>query len=471
MGLNNINNKEGYCFFGELEAYQLSIVALILRIGLVIFMVEAVIMFGFALLPFELHSTTEALADAVLLTLLSVGPLLLWVVRPYVRAQRAVEVAALDARLQSERQLAQVLNAVVDGIITADERGIIQMFNPAAESIFGYSAKEAIGNNLSILMPSEEARCHDGHMEGYQRTGKAKIIGYGREVMGRRKGGALFPIDLAINEVQIDGKRFFTGVVRDITERKKAEHALIDAKEQAERAHRVKSEFMANMSHELRTPLNAIIGFSEVARMQIFGPLGNPKYVEYAGDIQESAQHLLDLINDILDMARIEAEKLELHEEAFDLSEVVSTPMHLVNAGKVLMHNKVPTDLPLLRADKRRVKQILLNLLSNAVKFTPEGGTVEVEARIDDLGGIEICVHDTGIGMTKDEVERALKPFEQIDSGLNRKYEGTGLGLPLVERLARLNGAGLEIESEPGKGTYARIRFEPSRTVARHAAP
>lgn len=439
-----------------------------MRIGLVIFVVEAIIMFGFAILPFELHSTTEALADAVLLTILCVGPLLIWVVRPYVHSQRAAEVEALDARLQSERQLAQVLNAVVDGIVTTDERGIIQMVNPAAESIFGYRKDEMIGNNLNILMPPDEARHHDAYMEAYQRTGQAKIIGYGREVMGRRKNGTLFPIDLAVNEVQIDGKRFFTGVVRDITERKKVEHALIDAKEQAERANRVKSEFMANMSHELRTPLNAIIGFSEVARMQIFGPLGSTKYVEYAGDIQDSAQHLLDLINDILDMARIEAEKLELHEEAFDLAEIVSTPMHLVNAGKVLMHNKVPTDLPLLRADKRRVKQILLNLLSNAVKFTPEGGTVEVKAHLDDAGGIEICVHDTGIGMSKEEVQRALMPFEQIDSGLNRKYEGTGLGLPLVDRLARLNGGRLEIESEPGQGTRACIRFEPSRTVPRH---
>ena len=445
----------------------MGVFTLILRIGLVIFVIEAVIMFGFSLLPFTLHSTTEALLDAVLLTVLSVGPLLAWVVRPYVRWQRSVEMEALNARQESERQLAQVLNAVVDGIITIDNRGLVQMFNPAAEKIFGYGADEVVGQSINMLMPPSEARQHDGHLDKYQKTGKANIIGYGREVFGQRKDGTQFPIDLAISEVELDGMRFFTGVVRDITERKKAERSLIEAKDQAERANRVKSEFMANMSHELRTPLNAIIGFSEVARTQMFGPLGNAKYVEYSTDIQDSAQHLLDLINDILDMARIEADKLELHEEAFDIAEIVNTPLHLVNSGKVKLRNNVPGDLPLLRADKRRVKQILLNLLSNAVKFTPEGGEVRVEASLGGEGGIEICVHDTGIGMKAEEIERALRPFEQIDTGLNRKYEGTGLGLPLVERLARLNGASLEIDSEEGRGTCARVRFDVARTVAR----
>lgn len=442
---------------------------LILRIGLVIFVVEAFIMLGFTLLPFEIHSTAEALLDAVLLTVLSVAPLMVWVVRPYERSQRAVEVAALTAHHKSERQLAQVLNSVVDGIITIDAHGNVLMFNPAAENIFGYTSDEVVGNNISMLMPPKDAADHDESLDRYEKTGKANIIGFGREVFGLHKDGTIFPIDLAINQVEIDGKKMFTGVVRDITERKKAESALIEAKDAAERANRVKSEFMANMSHELRTPLNAIIGFSEVARTEMFGPMGNDKYIEYSGDIQDSAQHLLDLINDILDMARIEANKIELHEETFDVSDIVKTPMHLVDAGKVRLCSNIPTTLPLLRADKRRVKQILLNLLSNAVKFTPESGEVRVEARVLDGGGIEISVYDTGIGMTKDQIVRALRPFEQIDTGLNRKYEGTGLGLPLAERLSRLNGAKLEIESEEGRGTCARVCFEADRTVERNA--
>ena len=445
----------------------MGVVSLILRIGLIIFVIEALIMFGFALAPpIESHSV-EAGIDAVLLTLFSAAPLLYWVILPYVRAQKAIEQAAETARTKSESHLAQILGAVVDGIITSDERGNIQVFNAAAQKIFGYSAKEAVGQNLNILMPPDEARVHDDHLDAYKKTGKAKIIGFGREVMGRRKDGSEFPIDLAISELELDGKRMFTGVVRDITERKKAEDALIEAKEQAERANRVKSEFMANMSHELRTPLNAIIGFSEVARSEMFGPLGHDKYKEYSGDIQDSAQHLLDLINDILDMARIEADKFELYEEVFDLHEIAKTPMHFVNSGKVSLTNNIAADLPYLRADKRRVKQILLNLLSNAVKFTREGGAVVIDAALDDDGCIVISIQDTGIGMSEEEVERALRPFEQIDTGLNRKYEGTGLGLPLVERMARLNGGVLEITSEQGRGTTACVRFASERLVPR----
>lgn len=441
----------------------MGVVSLILRIGLIIFVVEALIMLGFALAPFKLSTNMEALADAVLLTVISAGPLLVWVVRPYIASQKATE----SARLQSESQLAEILKAVVDGIVTSDECGIIQVFNPAAEEIFGYTADEVVGKSINVLMPHSEARHHDGYLQKYQETGKANIIGYGREVMGRRKDGSEFPIDLAVSQLEIHGKRYFTGVVRDITARKKAEGALIEAKDEAERANRVKSEFMANMSHELRTPLNAIIGFSEVARTEMFGPLGNDKYKEYSADIQDSAQHLLDLINDILDMARIEADKLELHDEVFDVAEIAETPMHLVDSGRVKLTNAIPKDLPLLRADKRRVKQILLNLLSNAVKFTPEGGDVWVEGRLSPEGGIELCVHDNGIGMEPEEVECALRPFEQIDTGLNRKYEGTGLGLPLVDRLARLNGGVMELESTKGEGTCARVRFAPDRCVPR----
>lgn len=448
----------------------MGVITLVLRIGLVIFVIEALIMVGFTLLPFELDPGSEALFDAILLTLFSAAPLFYWVIRPYVQNQKAIEAAAESARQKSESHLAQILGAVVDGIVTSDERGIIQVFNPAAENIFGYSADEVIGKSINILMPPSEAHQHDKYLHNYGQTGKASIIGYGRELMGRRKDGTEFPLDLAISELEIDGQRIYTGVVRDITNRKAEERALIDAKDQAERASRVKSEFMANMSHELRTPLNAIIGFSEVARSEMFGPLGHTKYNEYVGDIQDSAQHLLDLINDILDMARIEADKFELHEEVFELTHIAKTPIHFVSTDKVQLYNNIPSDLPLLRADKRRVKQILLNLLSNAVKFTSEGGEVKVDAYLKDDGGLVLRVQDNGIGMDDDDVARALKPFEQIDTGLNRKYEGTGLGLPLVERMARLNGGELHIDSEKGRGTTVCVQFAPDRTVPRERA-
>jgi len=449
------------------DGAKMGVIALVFRIGLVIFVIEALIMVGFTVLPFQMGPVQQALFDAILLTVFS-SPLLFYgVIRPYVRAQQAIEEAAVMARQHSESQLAQILSAVVDGIVTSDERGIIQVFNPAAETIFGYKAEDIIGKSLNILMPPGQAHHHDRYLDAYAATGKASIIGYGREVVGRRRDGTEFPIDLAISEVTIDGKRMYTGVVRDITQRKQAERTLIDAKNQAERASRVKSEFMANMSHELRTPLNAIIGFSEVVRCEMFGPLGHPKYNEYAGDILESAQHLLDLINDILDMARIEADKFELHDEDIDLVKVAATPIHFVNSEHIKLRNNISATMALLHADKRRVKQILLNLLSNAVKFTPDGGTVDLDAFVAPDGGIVLQISDTGIGMDALEIDRALKPFEQIDSGLNRRYEGTGLGLPLVDRMIRLNGGELRIESEKGKGTVVCVHFPPERTVDR----
>ena len=424
-------------------------------------------MVGFMVLPFQVGPGQQVLIDAILLTVFS-SPLLFYgVIRPYERAQKAIEDVAVMARQRSESQLAQILSAVVDGIVTSDERGIIQVFNPAAEKIFGYKAEDIIGKSLNMLMPPDQAYRHDRYLDAYAATGKASIIGYGREVVGRRRDGTEFPIDLAISELTIDGKRMYTGVVRDITQRKQAERTLIDAKNQAERASRVKSEFMANMSHELRTPLNAIIGFSEVARCEMFGPLGDPKYIEYAGDILDSAQHLLDLINDILDMARIEADKFELQDEDIDLAKAAATPIHFVNSDQIMLRNNIPATMALLRADKRRVKQILLNLLSNAVKFTPDGGTVDLDAFMAPAGGIVLQISDTGIGMDALEIDRALKPFEQIDSGLNRRYEGTGLGLPLVDRMVRLNGGELRIESEKGKGTLVSVHFPPERTVDR----
>jgi len=456
--------------FKEDDGAKMGVIALVFRIGLVIFVIEALIMVGFTVLPFQMGPGQQALFDAILLTVFS-SPLLLYGgIRPYVRTQQAIEEAAVMARQHSESQLAQILSAVVDGIVTSDERGLIQVFNPAAEKIFGYKAEDIVGKSLNMLMPPGQAYNHDRYLDAYATTGKASIIGYGREVVGRRRDGTEFPIDLAISEVTIDGKRMYTGVVRDITQRKQAERTLIDAKNQAERASRVKSEFMANMSHELRTPLNAIIGFSEVARCEMYGPLGHPKYIEYAGDILESAQHLLDLINDILDMARIEADKFELQDEDIDLAKAAAPPIHFVNSDQIMLRNNIPATMALLRADKRRVKQILLNLLSNAVKFTPDGGTVDLDAFMAPAGGIVLQISDTGIGMDALEIDRALKPFEQIDSGLNRRYEGTGLGLPLVDRMMRLNGGELRIESEKGKGTVVSVHFPPERTVDRTSA-
>ena len=245
---------------------------------------------------------------------------------------------------------------------------------------------------------------------------------------------------------------------------------LAMAREQAEGANRAKSDFLAVMSHELRTPLNAIIGFSEIIKSEIMGPIGNPKYGEYASDVFDSAQHLLGLINDILDLSKIEAGKMELEEEDVDVAEVIGACLRLVTEramkGGVELITKVPDDLPALRFDERKLKQILVNLLSNAVKFTTDGGTVTIRSWFRPEDGFVLQVADTGIGIAPESIERALTPFGQVDSRLDRKYEGTGLGLPLTKSLVEKHGGSLDLQSEVGVGTTVTVRLPKERAVA-----
>jgi PAS domain S-box-containing protein len=272
-----------------------------------------------------------------------------------------------------------------------------------------------------------------------------------------------------------DGRAYrMAGSVGDITAEVEAAQALRHAKDVAEAANRTKSEFLANMSHELRTPLNAIIGFAEMMEMEVFGDLGNDHYREYIADIHHSGQHLLNLINDILDVSKVEAGKIELRETDVDVAEVIGSCVRLVaeraSTGEVAIELDVPRDLPFLYADESRVKQILLNLLSNAVKFTPPKGTVTVRARADRMQGFALEVVDTGIGIAARDIPRAFEPFVQIDSALNRKAEGTGLGLPLSRALVALHGGSLDLISEAGRGTKVRVAFPAVRIVRRRRA-
>jgi PAS domain S-box-containing protein len=264
-----------------------------------------------------------------------------------------------------------------------------------------------------------------------------------------------------------DGGVLFT--FADITERKSVEVDLRRAKDEAELASRSKTEFLANMSHELRTPLNAIIGFSDILAGQIFGAIGDPRYADYARDIRDSGLHLLNLINDVLDVSKVEFGKVELIEESVDILAVTRSCMRLMRdrahvAGVSLVHRLPPGLLP-LQGDSRRLKQILLNLLSNAVKFTPSGGRVIIDVSYA-ADGFRLVVKDTGIGIAAEDLGTALRPFGQIDSRLARKYQGTGLGLPLARSMAELHGGRLELDSKPGHGTIATLWLPPRRILS-----
>ncbi len=257
-------------------------------------------------------------------------------------------------------------------------------------------------------------------------------------------------------------------IALDDSRKKREEETQQVALEQQILANRAKSEFLANMSHELRTPLNAIIGFSEMLKQEFFGDL-NEKQAEYVKDINESGSHLLNIINDILDISKIEAGNMELDEEEVDLEEMIdgciSLVKHRADEGQVTIVTDFRSSMKVLRVDAQKLKQIMLNLLSNAVKFTPEEGTIEVGVDVDREGSFVLSVTDTGVGMSPDQIPEAMRPFGQVDNAISRESEGTGLGLPLTKSLVEAHGGTLEIESNLGVGTTITLRFPPERTV------
>jgi two-component system, cell cycle sensor histidine kinase DivJ len=338
--------------------------------------------------------------------------------------------------------------------------GRIRFASPAAQGLLGQVPDALIGLAPVALVHADDLRTiQSAFMESsyFARAAAA-------EVRLKRADGTFVWAEIRCRPAApAKGKAAdIVAVTRDITERKSHERALIEARDLAEQANRAKSSFLANMSHELRTPLNAIIGFSEVMTHEMFGPVGSPRYLEYSRLIHESGAHLLELINGILDMSKIEAGKFELSEEIFDLEETAQACARFVRqpaerAG-VALRIAIAPGARTIFADKRAIKQILVNLLSNGVKFTPRGGEVRIQAALD-TRGVEIAISDSGVGITARDLERLGRPFEQVEGEHVRSKEGTGLGLALVKALASMHGGEAAIESSVGVGTTVRVRL------------
>ncbi|HYB11569.1 MAG TPA: ATP-binding protein [Alphaproteobacteria bacterium] len=372
-----------------------------------------------------------------------------------------------------EGRLRAVIDSVPAMIFATDSDLRLVFLNSYASELCGIAREDAIGAvSERIFGASFGPRSQAGDVAVFA-TGKDQAPFEERltDVDGRAR--VMLATKSALRD--INGRVAHTVTVAfDITDRKREETELVEAKESAELANRSKNEFLANMSHELRTPLNAIIGFAEMTAQETLGPIGNARYIEYAGDINRSAQHLLGIINDILDLSKIEAGKMQLDEQFLDVNGVIRHVLRLVEGrardGDIELETAGEDALPLLRADERKVKQILLNLLSNAIKFTPPGGRVTVGARSVSGDSVELVVKDTGIGMTPQELPVAISRFGQVDGSLSRKYSGTGLGLPLVMSLTELHGGSCIIESVKGAGTTVTVRFPAERSIRRAEA-
>ena len=378
---------------------------------------------------------------------------------------------AEEALRASEARFAGILGIAAEAVIAVDEDMHIQLFNQGAEKIFGYSVGEIKGQPLDLLLPEQFRERHTELIREFAHLPEtSRLMGRRSEIVGLRKDGSQFPAEASISKLEQDGVMTFTIMLRDVTHRREAEREILLSKQDAELANRAKSDFLANMSHELRTPLNAIIGFSDLLKDEVFGPLGSAKYRGYAKDISDSGQHLLAIISDILDLSKIETGSIDLREESLDVHEVIRVCLSLMTERAEAKGIELISELPgksgpALRADPRIVKQILLNLLSNAVKFTPSGGRVTVSSQHGRKMGYVLRVSDTGIGMAPDEIPRALSRFGQIGGPFERTYEGTGLGLPLSKSFVELHGGTLELTSEPKVGTTATVTFPPGRIV------
>jgi PAS domain S-box-containing protein len=347
-----------------------------------------------------------------------------------------------------------ILDNAVDGIITTTENGIVETFNPAAEKIFGYNSKEVIGRNISMLMPEPDRHHHDGHLARYKSTKIPRVIGTGRVIEGLRKDGTTFPMEIALSEMKLGNYRYFTGIVRDITERKHIEEDLLHTKEEAERANYAKSEFLSRMSHELRTPLNAIIGFGQLLETNPDQPLSEQQ-ADNVHEILHAGHHLLALINEVLDLSRIESGRIDINLEDIVIAPVIESCVAqlqpLADQKNITVKLTLSPGCAVL-ADVLRLREVLINLLSNAIKYNHDGGSIQIRCMHAGENRLRISVEDSGRGIAAEALPRLFKPFERMESAYN-SIEGSGIGLAISKRLVEAMQGEIGVASLPGKGS------------------
>ncbi|HEX3662447.1 MAG TPA: PAS domain S-box protein [Acidobacteriaceae bacterium] len=378
---------------------------------------------------------------------------------------------ALEEQARMERRFRQLLEAAPDAIVEVSADGQMVLVNQVAEEMFGYSRDELLGQSVDLLVPDVVRAHHRGYRNGYLEHPRTRPMGSGLELHGRRRDGTLFPVEISLSPIQTENGVHVTAVIRDVTERKRSEQEVrrlqlqytgeLEARNlEIERANRLKSEFLASMSHELRTPLHTIIGFAELLQEGSEGAL-NAAQSRFLEHIRRDSEHLLELINDVLDLSRIEAGQLVLKRELYPLARSVGEALDAIRPGaavKGITIEERGTRDSVVDADPLRVKEMLYNLLSNAVKFTPEGGRVWVET-VEDGGFARITVGDTGIGIPAEEQENIFDKFYQVGNTTRGVREGTGLGLSITKELVQMHGGWLEVESAPGEGSQFIFRL------------
>ena len=388
---------------------------------------------------------------------------------PYAARSSEDEDAEAMARIEARaEELEAILDTATDGVIVIDGRGRIARMNRAAQALFGVTADDFAGRYFTDLIADESQKSALDYLDGLKENGVASVLNDGREVIGRVPQGGLIPLFMTMGRIGSSDK--FCAVLSDITHWKNVEAELTSAKRAAEEASAQKSDFLAKISHEIRTPLNAIIGFSELMMHERFGPIGNARYRDYLHDINVSGAHLLSLINDLLDLSKIEAGKVDLTFGSVAVNDAIQECVALMqpqaNRERIIIRTSLSADVPNVVADQRSFRQILLNLMSNAVKFTRAGGQVIVSSSLEPSGEVVVRIRDTGIGMSDRDLETALKPFRQVAAAPADREHGTGLGLPLTKALVEANRASFAIESTPGQGTLVRITFPTTRVLA-----